>query len=103
MNAMTEFFTWEYLATFAGCVVATGLLTEFLKKIFYALPAQGISYVISLVILVVAQLATGDLTSWSVVALDLINAVVVSLTANGGYDALDSLFGKKDAYSLGDE
>lgn len=103
MNAMTEFFTWEYLATFAGCVAATGLLTEFLKKVFYTIPAQGISYVVALVILVVAQLATGTLTNWSVVALDLINAVVVSLTANGGYDALDSLFGKKDAYGLSDE
>ena len=100
---MDTFFTWEYLATFAGCALATGILTEFLKKLLYKLPAQGISYVIALVILVVSQLATGTLNSWNVVALDAINAVVVSLTANGGYDALDTLFGKKDAYGLSAE
>ena len=100
---MDTFFTWEYLLTFAGCVLATGILTEFLKRLFYTLPAQGISYVIALIILVVAQLATGTMTSWDVAALDVINAVVVSLTANGGYDAIDSLFGKKDAYGLSAE
>lgn len=99
----TTFFTWEYLASFAGCVVGTGLLTEFLKKIFYKLPAQAISYVLALVILIVAQFATGTMTGWAVIVLDLINAAVVSLTANGGYDALDTLFGKKDAYGLSAE
>lgn len=100
---MDTFFTWDYLLTFAGCVLATGLLTEFLKRIFYTLPAQGISYVIAFVILIVAQFATGTMTSWDVAALDVLNAVVVSLTANGGYDALDSLFGNKDAYGLSDK
>ena len=100
---MDTFFDWEYLLTFAGCVLATGILTEFLKRLFYKLPAQGISYVIALIILVVAQLATGKMTGWDVAALDIINAVVVSLTANGGYDALDTLFGKKDAYGLSAE
>ncbi len=100
---MDTFFTWEYLATFAGCVLATGILTEFLKKLLYKMPAQLVSYVIALVILVVGQFATGTMTGWDVAVLDLINAVVVSLTANGGYDALDTLFGGKDAYGLSAE
>ena len=28
---LSEFFTWEYLATFAGCMVATGLVTQMVK------------------------------------------------------------------------
>ncbi len=96
---MDTFFTWEYLATFAGCVLATGILTEFTKKVCYKVPVQLISYFFALVILVVSQLATGTLTNWSTVVLDVLNAVVVSLAANGGYDALDTMFGKKDVYS----
>ena len=96
---MDTFFTWEYLATFAGCVLATGILTEFLKRLLYNVSPQWISYVIALVILVAAQLATGTMTSWRVAVLDLINAVVVSLTANGGYDAVSSMVTNTDAHA----
>ena len=100
---MDTFFTWEYLASFAGCVLATGILTEFLKKALHGVSAQVISYVIALVILVVSQLATGTLKSWDVAVLDVINAVVVSLAANGAYDAIDTLASGKDAYSVSDK
>lgn len=95
---MDNFFTWDYLLTFAGCVVATGLLTEFTKPIFKKVSTQLVSYVFALVIMTVAQLATKQLTSWDAVALNLVNAVVVALSANGGYDALNKIFGKKMDY-----
>lgn len=48
--------------------------------------AQFASYIIALIILVVAQLATGTMT-WQLVALDIFNAAVVSFASNGVYDA----------------
>ena len=92
---MDTFFTWEYLLSFAGCVIATGLLTQFTKNLFKSIPTQLVSYVFAAAIMLVGQIATGMLTSWSVAVLDLINAVVISLASNGGYDALDAIFGKK--------
>lgn len=93
---MDTFFTWEYLLTFAGCVLATGLLTQGIKAALPKVHAQLISYIIALAILVVGQIATGEMTGWEAVALDLINAMVVSLSANGGYDAVKNI-AKADA------
>ena len=88
---MDTFFTWEYLLTFAGCVLATGLITQGLKQVLKNINEQIISYVVALVIMVVGQLATNKMTGWDVAALDAINAMVVSLSANGGYDAIKGL------------
>ena len=85
---MNTFFTWEYLLSFAGCVLATGLVTQGIKTVLPKIHAQIISYVIALVIMVVGQIATGAMTGWDQIALDLINAMVISLSANGGYDAV---------------
>ena len=85
---MNTFFTWEYLLSFAGCVLATGLITQGIKNVLPKIHAQIISYVIALVIMIVGQIATGAMTGWDQIALDLINAMVISLSANGGYDAV---------------
>ena len=92
---LDTFFTWEYLLTFTGCVVGTGLLTEFTKPLFKKIPTQIVSYVFAAAIMLIGQLATNQLTGWNDVALDIINAAVVSLSANGGFDAIDRIFGKK--------
>jgi hypothetical protein len=89
------FFTWEYLLSFAGCVIGTGLLTEFTKPLFKKFPTQLVSYMFAVIIMLVGQLATDNLASWDVAVLDLVNAAVVSLAANGGFDALNRAFGKK--------
>ena len=93
---MNDFFTWDYLLSFAGCVIATGLLTQGVKALLPKLHAQWISYVIALCILTVAQLATRTMTGWETIALNLVNAMVISLSANGGYDALTNLFPPSD-------
>ena len=90
---MENFFTWDYLLTFAGCALATGMITQGLKKLLPNVHEQILSYVIALVILIVGQLATKAMTGWDVAALDLVNAMVVSLSANGGYDAVVNAFG----------
>ena len=89
---MNEFLTWDYLLTFGGCVAGTAIVTQFLKKAEWAqkIGAQIVSYVIALIILVVAQLATGTIT-WQLVALDIFNAAVVSFASNGVYDAVNGV------------
>lgn len=94
-----NFFTWELLATFAGCVAATGVVTELLKRFIKKIDPQIISFVIALVILVVGQLVAKTF-SWNDILLDAINAVVVSFAANGGFDVLKRLFGKKEDEEL---
>lgn len=92
---MNNFFTWEYLLSFAGCVAGTALLTEFIKKLFQNLSSKAyqlVSYFIALIILICGQIATNQMDTWSVAALDFLNAAVVSLTANGGYDAVKSIY-----------
>lgn len=88
---MNEFITWDFLLTFAGCVMVTAILTEVIKRIFENLSSkvyQIVSYLIALLILITAQFATHQLTGWDVAALDMLNAAIVSLTSNGGYDLI---------------
>ena len=91
---MEHFLAWEYLLSFAGCVTGTALLTEFIKRIFDGLSSkvyQIISFLIAFIILLCGQMATKQSGGWPSIALDAINAAVVSLTANGGYDAVHSI------------
>ena len=89
---MNEFLTWDMLGTFAGCLGATVILTEFLKKIFPKIHPQIVSYVIALVILVCVKVVTGAFALTDIL-LQVMNAAVVSLAANGGFDAVKDIFG----------
>ena len=82
-----EFFDWAMLATYAGALAATALLTQWLKGVFQNIPTQIVSYGIALVVLVAATFFTGALTLESG-ALCIINAAVVSLASNGAYEAV---------------
>lgn len=86
-----NFFTWEMLATFAGCMAATMILTEFVKKLWEKAPAQLVSFVFAMVILVVGQIATGKFSA-NEILLDIVNAVTISLASNGGFDAVKRIF-----------
>ena len=83
---MNEFFTWETLATFAGCALATGVLTQSLKGSI-KLPTQWVSYIIAVIILYAATYFTSGLTG-STAAIIPLNAVIVALSANGAYSAV---------------
>ena len=90
---MDSFVTWDSLLTFGGCVAGTILVTEFIKKLFgEKVPAQLVSFLIAAVILLVGHLATGTFV-WKEALLYLINAAAVSLSANGGFDAIKKAFG----------
>lgn len=84
-----EFFNWNMLGTYAGATAAVGIFTQLTKNIpgIKNIPTQLWSYVISVVILVLAQLFSGDSTLQSIV-LACLNAGIVSLAANGGYEAV---------------
>ena len=86
---MNEFLTWETLGTFAGCALATGVLTQFLKELFKKLPTQWLSYIIAVVLLFAATAATGGFAQpWTVWAMIPLNAVIVSLSSNGAFEAV---------------
>jgi len=85
---MQEFFTWTMLGTYAGAVLATTLVTQLFKGVtlIEQIPTRIFSYIVALVLLLAAQFFTG---SWTVpeAALCLLNAVIVSLAANGSFEA----------------
>lgn len=85
---MDQFFTWETLATLAGCAAATGIVTQLLKDALKKIPTQLLSYLIALLILAAATAATGSASDWPGWAILPLNAVIVSLSANGAFDAV---------------
>ena len=92
---MNELFSWEMLATFAGASIATAIITQFVKGIFTKIPTQIVSYIIALVVMVLAAVALGTANIWSDYAIIPLNAIIVSLAANGEYSAVKRLTGKE--------
>lgn len=92
-----EFFDWTMLGTFAGASTAVAVITQFTKELpgIKKIPTQVWSYILSLVVLMMAHLATGDLT-WASAGLAVVNAFLVSLSANGEYAVAKKI---KDAVS----
>jgi hypothetical protein len=86
---MNEFMTWQDLATNGGALAAVLLLTQLTKGIpgIDRIPTRIWSYVLSLVVLLSAGYFLGTLTMDSA-GLSLINAAIVSLASNGGYDVI---------------
>lgn len=91
---MMEFFDWAMLGTFAGATAAVAILTELTKNIPYIkkLPTQIWSYILSLVVMFFAQVFTGGFDV-SKIVLVIINAAMVALASNGGYEALKRILG----------
>lgn len=92
---MDHFLSWDVLLTFSGCVAGTILLTEFIKMLWPGVFPQLCSFIVAVLILVVGHLATSSF-AWPEAPLYLVNAVAVSLSANGGFDAIEIAFGKKE-------
>lgn len=86
---MNEFMTWGTLATYGGALAAVVVLTQMTKGIPYIdkMPTQLWSYILSLLVLYPALYFTGSLDASSAV-LTLFNGAIISLAANGGYEAV---------------
>lgn len=86
---MNEFLDWNMLSTYAGVVLAVTLITELIKHVGFIdkIPTRLVSYVIAVALMTAALCFTAGFT-WSAFALIWVNAVVVSLAANGAYDGI---------------
>ena len=84
----TDPFTWQQLATIAGATLATLLIVQLLKLPIdrvWKIPTRIVVYVISLIILLLAQAFTTGLTL-NTGLLTAVNAVIVALAAMGAYE-----------------
>ena len=84
---MNEFFTWGLLGSYSGAILAVTIITQFIKGVGFIkrIPTRFVSWIVAVIVLILAQAFTAQLTVSSAV-LTLLNAVVVSLAANGTYD-----------------
>ena len=84
----TQPVTWEQLATIGGAAMATMLIVQLLKlpldKV-WKIPTRIIVFLIAAVVLILATYFTKGLSA-DTILLTLINAVIVALTAMGGYE-----------------
>ncbi len=83
-----QFLTWDMLGTFSGALAAVMIVTQLTKDIpgIRRIPTQLYSYFVALAVMA-ASAVFGGRTSPADFVLLLINAAVVALSANGGYDA----------------
>ena len=88
-----EFFTWEYLGTYAGATIAVMLFVQFTKDLpgIKSIPTRLWAYVIAAVLMVLSTVFTVSPITPSIILLCLINAVIVAMAACGEYDTLKSL------------
>lgn len=86
---MQEFFTWTMLATYAGAVLCTTVITQMLKEVagIARIPTRLFSYAVAVLVLLAASLFTGALNLENGV-LCAINGAVVSLASNGAFEAV---------------
>ena len=89
--------SWDQLATIGGAAMATMLIVQLLKlpldKV-WKIPTRIIVFVIAFVVLILATYFTQGL-SWNTALLTIINAVIVALTAMGGYELTFAKLEKK--------
>lgn len=92
MMIFLELFDWGYLGTCAGAMFAVAVLTQITKEIpgIRRIPTQLWSYVLALLVLILAEGFGGGLTAPKAV-LALFNAAIVSLAANGGYAMVERM------------
>ncbi len=87
---MDTYFTWTVIGTLAGCTAATALITEFLKGVFKKFPTRLLSYIIAIILMICATIFSSDYNVQSFFIIP-VNAIIVSLAANGGFDTVNSI------------
>ncbi len=94
---MNDFLNWDILATYAGALTMVGALTQLTKNIPFIkkIPTQLLSYFLSLLVLFPATLFVSGLDLRSSVLI-FFNAAIVSLAANGGFNAIKKVITEKE-------
>jgi cell division protein FtsW (lipid II flippase) len=86
---VTEFMTWEILATSGGAVLVTLFIVQFLKlpldKV-WKVPTRFIVYLIALILLILYEVATVGILTFPRIPIIVLNAVVVAVGAMGSYE-----------------
>lgn len=94
---MSEFFTWSTLGTMAGATAAVTLVTQFIKWLssgkLHGWITRAVSFTAALLVLFCAALFSGSLDA-STAALTVLNAIIVTLAANGLFDGVKSVTGE---------
>lgn len=93
---MNDFFTVQMLATFAGITAVTGLVVQFtkglIKKEFDDYMVRVYAFFVSLVLNFVFVPAGYDAQG---IVLTILNSILVTFTAMGGYEAFTDPFAQK--------
>ena len=86
---MDNFITLDYLSTFVGMVTVVVLITEFTKELIdkfaKGLPTKYVVFLYSLLTIIGYQVMS-DTFEPSKLLLTIINAIVLTMTAQGGYE-----------------
>lgn len=86
---MDNFITLNYLGSFVGMVAVIVLITEFSKdlvdKYLKQIPTKYVVFVYSIIVLLGYQLMTCTFDKTKIL-LVLINAILLAMTAQGGYE-----------------
>ena len=93
---LSDFMSAEMLTTFAGLVVAVGLIVQFTKDIikskFSDVYVRLYTFIISLILTFVFACAGSGIEN---IMLTIINATIVSVAAMGGYELISDPKAKK--------
>lgn len=86
---MDNFITLDYLSTFVGMVAVVVLITQFTKdlidKVAKWLPTKYLAFIYSLIVIIGYQLMSNTFDI-SKLLLTIINAILITMTAQGGYE-----------------
>lgn len=88
-----EFVSWGVLSSQAGSLAMVVVITQFTKNIKFIskIPTQLWSFFVALAVIYPAYYFTGKLSSANAFLVPL-NAVITSLSASGGFSALNRAF-----------
>lgn len=103
---MKEFFTVGSMLTYGGAAAASAALTQIFKPLTERLPfgisQRLVSYVIALIITLTATALSGsrELSDYLICT---VNAALISLSSNGGYDLVKKLIDENNEEENDDE
>ena len=86
---MNDFFTAEFLMTFSGLVIAVGLVVQFTKSIIKNKYGDASVRIYAFVVsLILTFIFANNGTTAQGIALTILNAILVTMTAMGGYELI---------------
>ncbi|MBL4932178.1 MULTISPECIES: hypothetical protein [Clostridium] len=84
---INDFITFDFLSSYVGTVIVTMLIVQFLKDIPFIkkIPTRYFTFLVAFITILISGIYHGTI-SFSNLYIMLINAILVTFTATGGYD-----------------